>query len=89
MTKYFCDSCEKEITKENKVDRELVNDRLVNRLSTTLCRNGHAIKIEVVTSMDGSVNSGLFCRHCVLEALLKLDDRPLRIGRVSDLTLGG
>lgn len=73
MTKYFCDGCEKEVTKDNDAHGGF---NTTGRLGTTLQRGGHEIKIEVLTSMDGTANNGLFCRHCVLDALLKLDDRP-------------
>ncbi len=73
MIKYFCDFCEKEITKENSPEGGFNN---VRRVGTTLNKNGLNLKVEIITSRNGTANDGQFCKHCILDALYKLDDRP-------------
>jgi len=36
------------------------------------------LQVEVLETKDGTSNAGEFCRYCVLDALQKLDDRPVR-----------
>ncbi len=73
MIKYFCDFCEKEITKENKVEGGF---NTAGRLGTTLEKKGLSLKVEILTSSNETSNVGCFCKHCILDALYKLDDRP-------------
>lgn len=72
MTKYFCDGCGKEVTPENKPKGGTTGDRL----ATIIERNGFKIGIEVLTAKNATWNDGLFCKHCILDALYQLDDRP-------------
>lgn len=68
MIKRFCDRCEKEIKGDNAIDGR----RLQTELTNKLCK----LKIEVLTSKDGVDNDGHFCKYCVIEAVMALDDRP-------------
>lgn len=69
-TKYFCDFCGGEITER------LSGGRLGGRLEAELQRGGHCLKVEVIHSTDGVGNAGDACKHCILDALAKADDRP-------------
>lgn len=71
MIKRFCDCCGHEITEANECD-----GGTCGRLGATLSRNGVKLDIEVLIAKDGTNNAGDFCKHCVLDALQKLDDRP-------------
>ena len=71
VIKRFCDCCGNEITGANEC-----GGGTSGRLGATLSRNGVKLDIEVLTAKDGTSNDGDFCKHCVLDALQKLDDRP-------------
>lgn len=66
MIRYFCDCCDKEITERNPL----------RRLTAKLKRGNSELQVEVIEAKDGTSNAGHFCRYCVLDALLSLDDRP-------------
>lgn len=71
MIRRFCDVCENELTKYNAI---LSNN---GRMSTTAGGGrDQALHIEVTTGLQGIWNTGDFCKYCVIDAVLKLDDRP-------------
>jgi hypothetical protein len=72
MIKRFCDICGNEITK----DSSIVSSAPGERLGATIKKNGAELKVEILTSVDGTANKGDVCKHCVLDALYRLDDRP-------------
>lgn len=72
MIKTFCDACGQEITEQ----LALSQGRSGDRLAATLSRGGKTLSVEVLTSLNSTANAGQFCKHCVLDALYKLDDRP-------------
>ncbi len=72
MIKRFCDICGTEITKDNSIVSEIPG----GRLGASIKKNGAELKVEILTSVDGTANKGDVCKHCVLDALYKLDDRP-------------
>ncbi len=74
MTKYFCDGCGKEITKESACAGAAMNSP--DRLGTEVKKRNKTLKVEVMTGTDGTWNDGEWCKYCVLDALYKLDDRP-------------
>lgn len=74
MIKRFCDCCGHEINEANEC-----GGGTVGRLGTVLSRNGVKLTIEVLTAKDGTSNDGDFCKHCVLDALQNLDNRPRAI----------
>jgi hypothetical protein len=72
MIKRYCDCCGNEITNKNKIDGE--NSRLTGEIRK---RAGQVmLRIEVITAKDNKWNNGDFCKYCVIDAILKLDDRP-------------
>jgi len=72
MIKRFCDICGNEITRDNSIVSEIPG----GRLGSSIKKNGAELKVEILTSVDGTANKGDVCRHCVLDALYRLDDRP-------------
>jgi hypothetical protein len=68
MTKTFCDVCGRELDDQN-APRLGANG---SRLQATVGR----LTVEVVNTLDGATNTGDVCRHCILDALYALDDRP-------------
>lgn len=70
MTKYYCDSCKKEITKKNACQGGPIS--CDDRLGIELV-NG--LKIEIMTGHEGTWNAGHFCKYCVIDAVYQLDDR--------------
>jgi len=72
MIKYFCDCCGVEITQENKLPE--------GRMKTAVYAKDVKLKtqmtVEVITGLNEVYNTGDFCKHCVLDALKDLDDRP-------------
>lgn len=74
MTKHFCDFCGDEITDTNKASGGPIHSS--DRLGASMRRNGHVIKVEIMTSMDGVANQGIACRYCIIDALNQLDTRP-------------
>ena len=81
MTKYFCDKCETEITQENKC---IGADASQHRLGTEIefretgkpFSKSSKLKVELLHGFNGEANSGIFCKYCILDAFLQLDDRP-------------
>lgn len=71
MMKYFCDVCENEIADHNKATNKA---NTVERLG-----NGpnQPLQFEIMTGRNGTMNAGLFCKHCIIDAVKKLDDRPV------------
>lgn len=74
MVKYFCDACGAEITPSNTVGQGRGS---APRLGTTVRHGGMTLGVEVITIVDGVSNAGVVCKYCVLDALYRLDDRPL------------
>jgi hypothetical protein len=74
MIRHYCDGCGKEITEDNAAVGGPIH--CSDRLGTEITKRGVKLRVEIITSMDGTANAGHFCRHCVLDALYKLDDRP-------------
>ena len=72
MIKHFCDCCKKEMTPEI-TPKGGCNGA---RLDTEVKVKGIRLKVEVITSLDGTGNAGDFCKYCILDALQELDDRP-------------
>lgn len=72
MIKRFCDICGNEITRGNSI----VSETPGGRLGAKIKKNGAELKVEMLTSVDGTANKGDVCKYCVLDALYKLDDRP-------------
>lgn len=75
MNKAFCDMCGVEITDANRCSGGAVCCK-DTRLGAELKRGDITMRIEIMTAMNGTANAGDFCKHCVLDALYKLDDRP-------------
>ena len=71
MTKYFCDGCEVELNEHNSPG----GGKNSGRLEATVGKNGRTLKVEVIHSQDGCANAGMYCKHCILDALNELDDR--------------
>jgi hypothetical protein len=42
-------------------------------------RGAHILKVEILTNMDGTANSGIACRHCIIDAINQLDTRPREV----------
>lgn len=68
MIRYFCDCCNREIPID-PIDP-------LGRLKATVKGGNHSLTVSVITSKDGTANSGHFCKYCVLDAIATLDDRP-------------
>jgi hypothetical protein len=77
MNRTFCDSCGNEITEHNEAIGGCISK---NRLGTTVTGKGKnkdaLMKVELLTSMNGTANAGDFCKYCIIEAFSSLDDRP-------------
>lgn len=73
MIRHYCDCCEQEITSENEAKGGF---NTADRLGAMIQRNGVQLKVEVLTTKNGTANDGDFCKHCILDALYRLDDRP-------------
>lgn len=71
MIKRYCDCCGDEIIDRNKIDDNL------SRLTGALRKPGGTslLKVQVITAKDSSWNKGEFCKYCVIDALMKADDR--------------
>ena len=72
MIKKFCDICGAEMNDRNSPNFGANKTRLAAKLK----RLDVELGVEVIVSKDGASNVGDFCKHCVLDALYKLDDRP-------------
>ena len=80
MTKYFCDKCGTELGSGNScVGGHMANDRLGTTVDF-FWKHGlgvtRKLKVEILTSLDGTSNAGDFCKYCVIDAIKQLDDRP-------------
>ena len=73
MIRYFCDCCGEEIAVRDTKQRNPLG-----RLTAKLKHGASELQVEVLETKDGTSNAGEFCRYCVLDALQKLDDRPVR-----------
>ena len=73
MVKYFCDKCGEEITDKNMSEGGTKSE---GRLGVEIEYGKHTLAVEVINSLDGCANAGLFCKYCILDALYQLDDRP-------------
>ena len=75
MTKYFCDKCGVEITDRNQCVGGFNGAR---RLGTSVRCDSGKLGVELLHTWDGESNGGVFCKYCILDAFLSLDDRPGR-----------
>lgn len=73
MVKFFCDGCGDEISDRNS-PRGGFN--VSDRLGIEIEKNGRRLKCELLTSLNGTSNDGLFCKYCIIDAFKGLDDRP-------------
>lgn len=72
MIKRYCDCCGNEITRTNRIDGE--RDRVTGEVRR---RGGPVLlRVEVITAKGNTWNDGDFCKYCVLDAIMKADDRP-------------
>lgn len=79
MTKYFCDKCGVEITKANECcGGKTVDSRLGTSIEFTdpATRKPKKLFLELMHAFNSTWNEGVVCKHCVLDAFLRLDDRP-------------
>lgn len=82
MTKYFCDKCETEITESNQcIGGSTVESRLGTEIEfrtkdLSPVAASHRLKLELMHSFNGTWNNGIFCKYCVIDAFMRLDDRP-------------
>ncbi len=72
--------CSTEITKDNGFQKGNA------RLTADLIRGDKdnkgtllSVEVEVITAKNNVWNDGDFCKYCVLDALYKLDDRPMEM----------
>jgi hypothetical protein len=75
--KYFCDFCAAEITDKNRAEGGPIHSS--DRLGASMKRGAHILKVEILTNMDGTANSGIACRHCIIDAINQLDTRPREV----------
>jgi len=69
MIKYFCDVCGEEIYDANKTYDK---DGQPGRLGIF----HKSMMVEVMTGLSGTWNRGIFCKYCILDAIIEMDDRP-------------
>ena len=72
MIKRYCDTCGKEMTDRN-TPKLGTNG---GRLQATIKRLDTKLTVEVIQSTNNGANQGDICKHCILDALYELDDRP-------------
>jgi hypothetical protein len=72
MIKRYCDTCAKEMTDRNTPNLGTNS----GRLQATIKRLYTKLTVEVIQSTNAGANSGDICKHCILDALYELDDRP-------------
>ena len=72
MIKRYCDLCKELMTDDNTPNF----GGNCSRLAAVIEKNGVKLEVEVIQTVDGVSNAGDICKHCVLDALYKLDDRP-------------
>jgi hypothetical protein len=73
----FCDCCGGEITKANTTATNTSINPL-GRLQAVLQSrdSGTTLRVEVITGTSATSNEGHWCKHCVIDAINRLDDRP-------------
>jgi hypothetical protein len=71
MIRRFCDLCGNEMT-----DQNTPFGGSLGRMGAKLKRLDCKMTVEVITGMDGTGNKGDFCKHCIIDALCAMDDRP-------------
>lgn len=84
MKRTFCDVCGTEIDDSNSLStiKEtgrkglLTGEAHVPRASHDPFYRGQRINLEVSFWIDGKANAHDVCKHCILDAVTKLDDRP-------------
>ncbi len=60
------------------------------RLQATIKRLDTKLTVEVIQSTNAGANVGDICKHCILDALYELDDRPqVSNGEVSEPAASG
>ena len=71
MIRHYCDSCGREVTKENECAGGPLycKDRFGGEVVT---KSGAKLKVEILTSLNGTANDGCFCRDCVVAAINEL-----------------
>lgn len=82
MIRHYCDGCGNEITYANKVD-----GRLRSVVPSTY--SGVIFEIMVGSTKPGHGglwNNGEWCKYCILDAIAKLDDRPM-LQRVTPVSM--
>jgi hypothetical protein len=78
MIKRFCDCCKAEMTEANSPRFGTTGDRMAVKIN----RDGVELGVEVLQMVNGTANAGDICKHCILDALYAMDDRPvMRIAR--------
>ena len=79
-TRRYCDLCEAEITLDNeagftaKPSDILLSSRLDGKYSSR--RNSNEIRFQISIALNGIWNGGDVCKHCIIDAVNSLDDRP-------------
>ena len=71
MIRRFCDLCGAEMT-----ERNTPFGGSIGRMGAKLKRLDCVMTVEVITGRDSTSNAGDFCKHCILDALQDMDDRP-------------
>jgi hypothetical protein len=72
MIRRYCDCCKTEMTPSNTPQFGTTG----SRLAAMIQRNGVKLGVEVIQTVDGVGNGGDVCKHCILDALYAMDDRP-------------
>jgi hypothetical protein len=72
MIKRFCDLCGTEMSDKNSPSQGACQDRL----KVSINRGKVHASFEIIQAVNGTSNSGDVCKHCILDALRELDDRP-------------
>jgi hypothetical protein len=77
VIKEYCDSCGVEIDNNNRADGGKIHcpDSRLGCEVPSKKRGGPVLRVEIITSSNGTANAGHFCKHCILDALNALDDR--------------
>lgn len=79
MIKYFCDECGVELDDRNQCAGGFESsDRLGTEIKfrDPVTRETRTLKVELIHKFDDGYNAGIFCKYCILDAFLRLDDRP-------------
>lgn len=74
--KYFCDMCGNELVEgKNKVPKGAEQNF---RLQGKYCRRrlDPTLSFEIMTGRGNLMNSGDWCKYCIIDAVNSLDDRP-------------